>query len=74
MARQVVIYTVLSLIYSKYDIHGLNTFIGGNVCATSKQAQERGGGQSILYLVCGSTQREGILRRVAVSAISSSLL
>jgi hypothetical protein len=24
----------------------LNTFIGGNVCATAKQAQERGGGHS----------------------------
>jgi hypothetical protein len=26
----------------------LNTFIGGNVCATAKQAQERGGGQGLL--------------------------
>jgi hypothetical protein len=25
----------------------LNTFIGGNVCATAKQAQERGGGQGL---------------------------
>jgi hypothetical protein len=26
----------------------LNTFIGGNVCATAKQAQERGGGQGLV--------------------------
>jgi hypothetical protein len=30
----------------------LNTFIGGNVCATAKQAQERGGGHSSIPSLC----------------------
>jgi hypothetical protein len=28
----------------------LNTFIGGNVCDTAKQAQERGGGQGLVLI------------------------
>jgi hypothetical protein len=40
----------------------LNTFIGGNVCATAKQAQERGGGHSSIPSLCCKVPMLGRLK------------
>jgi hypothetical protein len=51
----------------------LNTFIGGNVCATAKQAQERGGGQGLSRAGYGRLKVPSKIRSLHVHKGSGSI-